>query len=81
MRVAAPSLDHISAASYDALNGRPPRRTVQATRASLLADATTATFLWGWFYLSTILDDYSRYIAAWKLCTTMQASDMTETLK
>ena len=21
---------------------------------------------WGWFYLSTILDDYSRYIIAWK---------------
>ena len=25
---------------------------------------------WGWFYLSTILDDFSRYIIAWKLCTT-----------
>ena len=36
---------------------------------------------WGWFYLSTILDDYSRYIIAWKLCTTMQAKDVTETLK
>ena len=23
---------------------------------------------WGWMYLSTILDDYSRYIIAWKLC-------------
>ena len=23
---------------------------------------------WGWFYLSTILDDDSRYIVAWKLC-------------
>jgi transposase InsO family protein len=21
---------------------------------------------WGWFYLSTVLDDYSRYIIAWK---------------
>ena len=30
---------------------------------------------WGWFYLSTILDDHSRYIIAWKLCTTMKASD------
>lgn len=36
---------------------------------------------WGWFYLSTILDDYSRYVIAWKLCTTMQASDVTDTLK
>ena len=25
----------------------------------------------GWFYLSTVLDDFSRYILAWKLCTTM----------
>ena len=25
---------------------------------------------WGWFYLSTVLDDFSRYIVAWKLCTT-----------
>jgi transposase InsO family protein len=35
---------------------------------------------WGWFYLSTILDDYSRYIIAWKLCTTMKAKDVTDTL-
>jgi putative transposase len=24
---------------------------------------------WGWFYLSTVLDDFSRYIIAWKLCS------------
>ena len=36
---------------------------------------------WGWFYLSTILDDYSRYIIAWKLCTNMRASDVTDTLE
>jgi len=35
---------------------------------------------WGWYYLSTVLDDFSRYIVAWKLCATMQASDVTETL-
>ena len=35
---------------------------------------------WGWFYLSTVLDDFSRYIVAWKLCTTMAASDVTDTL-
>jgi putative transposase len=28
---------------------------------------------WGWMYLSTVLDDFSRYIIAWKLCTTMRA--------
>jgi putative transposase len=36
---------------------------------------------WGWFYLSTILDDFSRYIIAWKLCTTMKAVDVTDTLE
>ena len=36
---------------------------------------------WGWFYLSTVLDDYSSYIIAWRLCTTMQAADVTQTLE
>jgi transposase InsO family protein len=36
---------------------------------------------WGWFYLSTILDDFSRYIIAWKLCTTMKTEDVTNTLE
>ena len=35
---------------------------------------------WGWFYLSTVLDDFSRYIVAWKLCAMMTASDVTATL-
>ena len=35
---------------------------------------------WGWFYLSTILDDFSRYIIAWKLCATMKVGDVTQTL-
>ena len=36
---------------------------------------------WGWMYLSTILNDFSRYIIAWKLCTTMKAEDVTATLE
>jgi len=61
--------------------------------ASEFTDKTTApnemwqtdfTYLkiigWGWMYLSTILDDFSRYIIAWKLCTTMKAEDVTDTL-
>jgi putative transposase len=35
---------------------------------------------WGWMYLSTVLDDFSRYIIAWKLCSTMRAEDVTDTL-
>jgi len=61
--------------------------------AEEFADKTTApnqlwqtdfTYLkvigWGWFYLSSVLDDFSRYIIAWKLCTTMTAGDVTATL-
>jgi transposase InsO family protein len=36
---------------------------------------------WGWLYLSTVLDDFSRYIIAWKLCTTMRSDDVTATLE
>ena len=36
---------------------------------------------WGWFYLSTVLDDFSRYIIAWKLCATMKVDDVTATLE
>jgi putative transposase len=35
---------------------------------------------WGWFYLSSVLDDFSRYILAWKLCANMTAADVTATL-
>jgi putative transposase len=36
---------------------------------------------WGWFYLSSVLDDFSRYIIAWQLCTSMRAEDVTDTLE
>ena len=36
---------------------------------------------WGWFYLSTVLDDFSRYIIAWKLYLSMKAEDVTATLE
>jgi len=35
---------------------------------------------WGWYYLSTVLDDYSRYILAWTLRLSMTATDVMETL-
>jgi len=35
---------------------------------------------WGWYYLSTILDDYSRYIVHWELCANMKTDDVTRTI-
>jgi putative transposase len=35
---------------------------------------------WGWYYLSTVLDDFSRYILAWKLTPTMSTNDVQDTL-
>ena len=35
---------------------------------------------WGWYYLSTVLDDFSRYIIAWKLTTSMSTTDVQDTL-
>ena len=35
---------------------------------------------WGWYYLSTVLDDYSRYIISWKLSDTMTTEDVKDTL-
>ena len=36
---------------------------------------------WGYYYLCTILDDYSRYILAWRLAPTMGSTDVEDTLK
>lgn len=35
---------------------------------------------WGYYYLSTVLDDFSRYIIAYKLTTGMAATDVQDTL-
>jgi putative transposase len=60
-------------------------RFAQPTTAVNQLWQTDFTYLrvigWGWFYLSAVLDDFSRYILAWKLCTTMTAADVTETLR
>jgi len=36
---------------------------------------------WGWYYLCTILDDYSRYILAWQLCTGMSTDNVRDTIE
>lgn len=34
---------------------------------------------WGWYYLSTVIDDYSRYIIHWELCSSMTGKDVART--
>jgi transposase len=35
---------------------------------------------WGFYYMASILDDYSRYIISWKLFSSMQSGDVQEVL-
>lgn len=35
---------------------------------------------WGWYYLSTVLDDYSRFIVHWKLYKSMKSEDVEDTI-
>ncbi len=35
---------------------------------------------WGWYYLSSVLDDYSRYFVHWELCSGMKAEDVKRTV-
>ena len=36
---------------------------------------------WGWYLLSTVMDDYSGYIISWRLTPTMAATEVTDTLQ
>ena len=35
---------------------------------------------WGWYYLSMVIDDYSRYIIHWELCSSMTSDDVYRTI-
>jgi putative transposase len=56
---------------------QPPRRVHELWQTDFTYLKVTG---WGWYYLGTVLDDYSRYVISWRLFTTMSADDVTELL-
>jgi len=36
---------------------------------------------WGWYFLSTVLDDFSRYILTWELCVNASADDVKRSVE
>jgi RNA-directed DNA polymerase len=74
--------DHVTSRAYVVI--KAAKEFKDKTTAISQLWQTDFTYLkitgWGWHYLSTVLDDFSRYIVAWKLCVTMGAEDVTATL-
>jgi transposase InsO family protein len=74
--------DLITSPNYTVLSAKD-RFDQPTTRVNQLWQ-TDFTYLkvihWGWYYLSTVMDDYSRYILAWRLCSGMSADDVRKTL-
>jgi transposase InsO family protein/transposase-like protein len=69
--------DLITSPAYIVLSARdrfqhPTRRVHELWQTDFTYFKVTG---WGWYFLSTVLDDYSRYIIAWKLFVTMSAED------
>jgi len=52
---------------------------IENTATSALVP-TKGSYHMGWYYLSTVMDDYCRFILSWRLCKTMMAEDVKQTL-
>ena len=76
------AFDLIASPAYTVLSAAEEfRHKTQRVHELWQTDFTYLKVLgWGWFYLSTVLDDYSRYIIAWRLATAMATDDVTQTL-
>ena len=74
--------DLITSPSYTVLSAKD-KFDQPTTRVNQLWQ-TDFTYLkvihWGWYYLSTVMDDYSRFILSWRLCSGMSADDVKQTL-
>lgn len=76
------AFDLVTSPAYLVLSARD--RFAQPTRRVHELWQTDFTYFkvvaWGWYYLLTVLDDYSRYIVAWRLFTGMSSGDVKEVL-
>jgi len=77
------SHDLVTSPMYTVISARD--KFSQPTRAPNELWQTDFTWFkvvhWGWYYLCTILDDYSRYILAWQLCTGMSTEEVKATIE
>jgi putative transposase len=75
--------DLVTSPMYTVISARD--KFVQPTKAPNELWQTDFTWFkvvhWGWYYLCTILDDYSRYILAWQLCTGMSTEEVKATIE
>ena len=62
-------------------NDRERIKEVGASYCEDLREPYLKVIVRGWFYLSTILSDYSGYVIGWKLCRTMREEDITDTFE
>jgi len=61
-----------------------PEYTVKTTRCNEMWQTDASLLLvknWGWYYLISVLDDYSRRILAWRLQVTMDADAFSEVVE
>ncbi len=76
------SYDLITSPAYSVIAARDTF-THPTVRINELWQTDFSYFLiihWGWYYLSSVMDDYSRYSLSRKLFSTMSADDVRETL-
>jgi len=61
-----------------------PEYTVKTKRVNEQWQSDASYFFvmgWGWYYLISVLDDFSRYILAWELKTDMKAASISEVVE
>jgi transposase InsO family protein len=74
--------DLLSTPSFEVLTARDrfPQPTVRVNELWQTDFTYLKVVHWGWYFLSTVLDDYSRYILSWRLCSGMGSDEVKATV-